>query len=71
MLHSMKDSSDLLADGAFTILEAVAWSRLSRSALYEAMHQGELQYIKVGKRRLIPRRGLQEYLTSRLEGGDR
>ena len=53
------------------VLVAVAWSGLSRSKLYEAMSRGELSYIKHGKRRLIPRRALRNYLVDRLEGGTR
>ena len=41
----------------------------SRSKLYQAMSQGELAYIKDGRRRLIPKIGLRDYLARRLVGG--
>ena len=51
------------------ISDAVAWSGIGRSRLYTAMAQGELPFVKVGERRLIPKRGLRNYLASRLEEG--
>jgi hypothetical protein len=59
----------ILAEGAMHIEAAVKWSGLSRSKLYQAMALGNLQYVKDGKRRLIPKRGLRDYLADRLEGG--
>ena len=71
MARSSQEEAELVGDGAMPVLVAVAWSGLSRSKLYEAMSRGELSYIKHGKRRLIPRRALRNYLVDRLEGGTR
>ena len=69
MAFSPQQDLEILMDGAMPIEGAVAWSGLSRTKLYQAMARGDLQYVKDGKRRLIPKRGLQDYLASRLEGG--
>ena len=48
-----------LVDGGLqTIGEATAFTRLSRSALYGLMDRGELVYVKIGRRRLIPKHAL-------------
>lgn len=44
-----------------SIREAASLSGLSRSFLYEAMARGELQFVKKGRRRLIPVTSLSEY----------
>jgi excisionase family DNA binding protein len=58
-------AATLLADGNFTIHEAVEFSGLSRSALYNAMAAGSLPYVKLGRCRRIPKRAL----LMLLEGG--
>jgi excisionase family DNA binding protein len=52
----------LLEDGVMTVPEGQQFSRLSRSALYALMERGELAYVKLGKRRMIPRRALMEMM---------
>jgi excisionase family DNA binding protein len=51
----------LVADGLMTILEAAAFLRVSRSTLYVFMDSGELASVKLGRRRLVPRRALVEF----------
>lgn len=41
--------------------EAVEWSGLSRSRLYELIAAGEIQSIKVGRARLIPTAAIEAY----------
>jgi excisionase family DNA binding protein len=53
-------NTELVADGLNTITEAQEFTRLSRSDLYARMERGELPYVKLGRRRLIPRRALAE-----------
>jgi len=38
------------------------YSSLSRSFLYKAMKDGDLEYKKIGKRRVIERKSLDDYL---------
>jgi excisionase family DNA binding protein len=54
---------EAVGGGLFTVTEATEFSRVSRSLLYSLMDSGELAYTKVGRRRLIPRRGLLEMLS--------
>jgi excisionase family DNA binding protein len=51
------------------VLGAATYSGLSRTRLYEAIRSGELDSIKVGARRLIPRAALDAYLD-KLETSD-
>jgi excisionase family DNA binding protein len=54
---------EMLQDGALGIKEAQTFSGVSRTTLYELMGQGRLPFVKVGARRLIPRRALIEVLA--------
>ncbi len=63
--------ADLLQDGAMQISQAVEWSGLGRTKLYEAMAGGRLRYVKHGKRRLIPKKALRDYLAEHLEDDSR
>jgi excisionase family DNA binding protein len=51
---------ELVEGGLFTVAEGQEFSRLSRSALYSLMECGRLPFVKIGKRRLIPKRALVE-----------
>lgn len=55
--------TELVADGAMSVAEAVRFTGLSRSVLYESMTAGELVYLKHGARRLIPRAALVTFLA--------
>jgi hypothetical protein len=63
------DREALVGDGLVTVLEAQAFTRLSRSDLYARMERGELVYVRLGKRRLIPRRALIDLAGRNLVGG--
>lgn len=45
-----------------TILEAVAITRRSRSALYEDIKAGRLRVVKLGRQTRIPRVELERYI---------
>ena len=47
---------------AYSIDEAARLTGLSRDLLYDEMRRGNLAYVKVGRRRLITRHHLQEFL---------
>jgi excisionase family DNA binding protein len=47
---------------AYSIDEAARLTGLSRDLLYDEMRRGHLIYVKVGRRRLISRRHLQQFL---------
>jgi excisionase family DNA binding protein len=47
---------------AYSVSEAACLTGLSRDLLYDQMRQGNLDYIKVGRRRLITRQHLEQFL---------
>jgi len=47
---------------AYSVNEAARLTGLSRDLLYDQMRQGNLGYIKVGRRRLITRHHLEQFL---------
>lgn len=49
---------------AYSVSEAARLTGLSRDLLYDQMRQGNLDYIKVGRRRLITRQHLERFLGS-------
>ena len=57
---------DLIADGLLTVQEALDFTKLGRTDLYARMNRGELRSVKIGRRRLIPRRTLIDLLSCNL-----
>ena len=47
---------------AYSVDEAARLTGLSRDLLYDEMRRGNLPYVKVGRRRLITRQHLQQFL---------
>ena len=47
---------------AYPVDEAARLTGLSRDLLYDEMRRGNLAYVKVGRRRLITRQHLQQFL---------
>ena len=47
---------------AYSVDEAAGLTGLSRDLLYDQMRCGNLDYIKIGRRRLITRQHLEEFL---------
>jgi len=48
---------------AYSVDEAARLTGLSRDLLYDQMRRGNLAYVKVGRRRLITRHDLQQFLA--------
>ena len=63
------DPEEALADGCLSVSEGVEFSGLSRATLYAEMDRGALVFVKVGRRRLIPKRSLVRFLAEGLRGG--
>ena len=57
-------AGEQVADGTLTVEAAVAFSGVSRAQLYRHMANGELTFVKLGKRRLIPRNSLRALLAN-------
>jgi excisionase family DNA binding protein len=49
---------------AYSIAEITEQTSLSRDLLYDAMRRGDLQYVKVGARRIITRAALDAFLAA-------
>jgi excisionase family DNA binding protein len=49
---------------AYSVDEAARLTGLSRDLLYDQMRLGNLSYVKVGRRRLITRQHLQQFLRA-------
>jgi len=47
---------------AYSVDEAARLTGLSRDLLYDEMRRGNLLYVKVGRRRVITRQHLQQFL---------
>jgi excisionase family DNA binding protein len=47
---------------AYSVQEAARLTGLSRDLLYDQMRRGNLSYIKIGRRRLITRQHLQQFI---------
>ena len=47
---------------AYSVDEAARLTGMSRDLLYDEMRRGNLAYVKVGRRRLITRHHLQQFL---------
>ncbi len=60
---------EAIAEGLLTVQEAAQFLRVSRSKLYALMDAGELQFVKLGRSRRIPRRALIYLAASGLQGG--
>jgi excisionase family DNA binding protein len=48
---------------AYSVGEAAHLTGLSRDLLYDEMRRGHLDYVKVGRRRLITRQHLEQFLN--------
>jgi excisionase family DNA binding protein len=55
---------ELVKEGAVTLNETHRLTGLGRSFLYQLMDSKQLHYLKIGKRRLIPRSGIIRLLAS-------
>ncbi len=50
-------------EGLLTVLEAAAWLRVNKWTVYNLIRNGQLQTIKIGRRRLVSRAALATCVT--------
>ncbi len=62
-------SSDATTPGAFAPQAACNYISVGRSTLYELIKAGEISVIKVGRRTIIARSELDDFLLRRGAGG--
>jgi excisionase family DNA binding protein len=66
---TQQQRENLVGDGLLRVPEARKFLGISNTLLYELMSTGKLPYIKVGTRRLIPKKALVEFAAAGLQGG--
>jgi excisionase family DNA binding protein len=66
---SQDERDELVKDGAVGIAEAEKLTGLGRTNLYGLMASLQLKYLKIGRRRLIPRSEITRLLSKGLIGG--
>ncbi len=52
--------------GVFNVEEAAEYLKLSKVTIYRLLNEGELDYIKIGTRKIIPGKVLDEYIDENL-----
>jgi excisionase family DNA binding protein len=65
------ESEWLVNDGAVDVPSACRFTGVGRSYLYALMEKGELRFVKLGRRRLIPRAELVRLLAGGVVGAVR
>jgi excisionase family DNA binding protein len=64
-MHSAEEEPDPPAERlAYSVNEVAHLTGLSRDLLYEQMRRGNLPYVKLGRRRLITRQHLEQFLRA-------
>lgn len=53
---------------AYNLKEAAAALALGRNKTLELIHTGKLRHVRVGRRLIVPRKALEEFLDNASEG---
>lgn len=48
-----------------TVREAYMKLKISKSKLYDLFHKGQVEFIKIGRRTLVPQSSVDEYILKR------
>lgn len=60
---------EVVGSGLVAISDACAFlGGVSRAFLYSEMERGHLPFVKIGRRRMVPRKALVKYAAARLHG---
>lgn len=62
-------AADVVADGVLTVKEACDFLKVGKSEVFKLMGSGELRSLKIGKRRLIPKKAAVDLLAKKLATG--
>lgn len=68
--YQIQEGVSALSDGLLTVGAAVEFTGLPRTTVYALIQQGEVPSLKVGRRRLVPKRALVDYLAKQLDSPD-
>ena len=63
---STLSAEEIVRDGCVSVKEAASFLGISKSTVYQLMESGELRYVRLGGRRLVPRRLLTQLLAQHL-----
>ena len=63
------DREEVVRDGLLSVPETGRFLSVSRSKVYALMECGELPFVRLGRARRIPRRGVVELAAPNLTGG--
>jgi excisionase family DNA binding protein len=61
--------AELAADGTMSVAETMAILGLSDTTVQGLLDRGEIASAKIGRRRLVSRRSVVEFLAARMVGG--
>lgn len=64
-------NDEVVTDGLVTVEAGAKFLSVSVAFLYAMMTRGELEFVKLGRARRIPRRALIEFAARGLRGGER
>ncbi len=65
----MVQQETLIQNGLTTVKDASGFLSLSRAMIYKLMETGQLQYVKIGRSRRIPRQAVANLAKNNLIGG--
>jgi excisionase family DNA binding protein len=66
--QNQEDAPDHMSEGAISVSEAVAFSGIGRTRLYEFIRAGRLATVLLGRKRLVPKAALKALLREHLDG---
>jgi len=66
----MDDRSDSLTPVLLTARETAGVLRISERLTWRLIAEGELATVRIGRRRLVPRRAIDAYIAARMAAGD-
>lgn len=58
-----KGNGDHPATLVLTVIEVAQLLRISRNTCYDLVHEGRIPSVRLGRRVLIPRQGLEEWIA--------
>jgi excisionase family DNA binding protein len=61
-MHEKQEKTS--ANGLVSIAESCVYLNISRTGLYGMMRRGEIAYVKLGRRRLIPLKVLRNFVNN-------
>ncbi len=64
----MITSVDELDEGLLTVKEAAKLLRISVTTAYSIMGRGELQFLRIGRARRIPKAAIRDFIKRNLKG---